>query len=145
MSKTISFSWSCSMTDRQRADGFLCRSMQCDRCKEFRENKDQAIIDMHLKEMEGREPQGLEKTAPDTYLKLKAQIRALQKGNELLRECVDFYADGVNNWETSATLQWSCILPDDVEHIDDSGFRLRGGKRARECKAKIDRLLGGEK
>lgn len=126
MSKTISFSWSCSVTDRQRADGWLCRSMQCDRCNEFRENKDQAIIDMHLKEMEGRDPQGLEKTAPETYLKLKAQIQALQKENAELKEI----ARSLDAYQRSHHLD---EIPCGIAYILD------------EHQATIDRLLGGEK
>lgn len=67
----------------------------------------------------------------------KERIKELERKLGLAVEALGFYADGTNNWETSQSLQWSCILPEDVEHIDDSGFRLRGGKRARQCLKEI--------
>lgn len=92
---------------------------------------------------------------------LLKEIQALQKENELLRECVDFYAD-IKNWERSNHRDLLRIKKDDhsIENVDTWDLKkttkrfnftmnreeaLVGGKRARECKSTIDRLLGGEK
>ena len=60
------------------------------------------------------------------------QLQAYKEAVEVMREALEFYGDAEKNWETTASLQWSVILPSDTEHIGISGMKIRGGKRARQ-------------
>lgn len=60
------------------------------------------------------------------------EIEKLQKENELLRECVGFYHQ-IRNWEGGE------VDPVDHEELSDKwgDIQWTGGKRARECLAKL--------
>ena len=125
----------CVLSDRQRASGLLCRSMNCDRCREFRMNRDQAIIDMHLEEMKKTEPQGLEKTAPETYLKLKHEIKNLQAENTKLQAKLDLAAGALEFYSDIDR----CAVINDIDgrlYLNDK----HNGEAARQALAEIKEL-----
>jgi hypothetical protein len=59
---------------------------------------------------------------------LKAQLKAE-------RECVDWYADPDNWWETPHRNNLYEMIVKDADHVPDTGLRF-GGKRAREQQSK---------
>lgn len=74
---------------------------------------------------------------------LKKELIKLKQDNEVLLECVSFYAEK-NNWRVSETVvhTWvDVIRSDDIdkEAMEDSKLcKMYGGKKAREALAKLE-------
>lgn len=85
----------CGLTNLERLKGTLCRSMKCQACRDIRRmqeinsyisKKDHEIIVNEALSMGNRPIVGLNESAPETYLKLKGEIKSLQSKVEQLEK-----------------------------------------------------------